>query len=1072
MLGSCGGGGGGTTSPSTQTLSGVAATGAGVVGIVTLKDIPSGQIQATHTDDGSYTFNVTGLSGPFLLRVESDDHATTLYSIAYKDGSATRAQINPLTHLVMVRLGTNQPFFGNSDPGVFFDAPQHLVNLDAARIAAALDWVLDHTSPYFRQRLAANDVDVATLNPMTDTFEIGTGLDLAFDDVRFFYDPVTGESWEQSVATGDIVGAHLYIYGSVEPSMIEVAAPAPYLIPQSSLSLSVTISGNNFWQLPVGKGLRWEVSDDSLASVDANGVVTAKNFTGSHTLTVTAHYQSGDLHLQDAVTLTLDEEPHVATVDMSGLPATFDARGSYPLFTTMQLDDATGGTLKNYSGTWSLVDPDAYTQDDVSIVTGFDGLTYLVVDKPVQDLSVTLRAVQTINGVTTTTERVVTVKEFVLTPRSLVLQCPYSIEYQVPAACTAYVVNNDGTQTVVTPEVALSVSDADAAYVSASGNTLTSAWDNRSISRYVAVQASYQALTTSAQVYLNPRKTLLTSLEIVGSSEMAEGVTNTLQAWANWDDGTRTNVSSSVRWTSGDTGIATFASYPYGALTSRYIFGQESDKTVTVTIEACKYQSYWVGNCSAANLLVTTADITVRFAQPALTGLSLETGVLANGFVALDASHALQAIAIWNKKLPNGAAYTTLVDAVVTWSSNNPDAVVSGSTLTAAASAAEPLLMITASYQDPHNSGVTRTARKVVTLYSPLDEPARLAVSPVAYYYYGPLPFLLGGDGLARQISSSYDYSAGQSYSRPEAPKPFISAVKQVAANSNSIIYLRNDGTVWYPELVINTSYSAEMRQQIALQLGGNNSTIPRQIPGLTGVSAITVTNFYGTPAILHALKPDGTLWGVAVSQNNTTGVVSYTVTQQFSNVRKVVANGYAMFVLDNDGKVWSRGADSFGLGRTGSGSTYGKVVKADLTELTDIVDIAAGDGMVALDSQGRLWSWGNNGSGQLGVGDTVNRSYATQVTSVTGFTQLSLTAQAGLRSDGSLWAWGPSYMNSTEPQRVGQLSGLRQLSGAFFVAADGKVSSWVVSQYSTPQLILSAVRTANGGVGSQLVVP
>lgn len=103
---------------------------------------------------------------------------------------------------------------------------------------------------------------------------------------------------------------------------------------------------------------------------------------------------------------------------------------------------------------------------------------------------------------------------------------------------------------------------------------------------------------------------------------------------------------------------------------------------------------------------------------------------------------------------------------------------------------------------------------------------------------------------------------------------------------------------------------------------------------------------------------------------------------------------------------------------------TYGPNV------LTDIVDISGGTATyggavggfsVAVKSDGTVWAWGSNGSGQLGQGDTVNRSYPIQVKGpggsgfLTGVTQVSANSDGlnGLffvvarKSDGTVWAWG-----------------------------------------------------------------
>ena len=63
-----------------------------------------------------------------------------------------------------------------------------------------------------------------------------------------------------------------------------------------------------------------------------------------------------------------------------------------------------------------------------------------------------------------------------------------------------------------------------------------------------------------------------------------------------------------------------------------------------------------------------------------------------------------------------------------------------------------------------------------------------------------------------------------------------------------------------------------------------------------------------------------------------------------------------------------------------------------------------------AIKTDGTLWGWGLNTSGQLGVNDTINRS--TPVTTFAGGTNWKQVAGGGeytaaIKTDGTLWTWG-----------------------------------------------------------------
>jgi mono/diheme cytochrome c family protein len=110
LLASCGGGSdagpsasasGSTSAAVTKSiLTGIAATGGPISGTVSLKDSSAGtaMLNGATASDGSYSFDVTGLTPPFLLRVSYGNAPTpsTLYSLA---AGAGNANITPLTSI-------------------------------------------------------------------------------------------------------------------------------------------------------------------------------------------------------------------------------------------------------------------------------------------------------------------------------------------------------------------------------------------------------------------------------------------------------------------------------------------------------------------------------------------------------------------------------------------------------------------------------------------------------------------------------------------------------------------------------------------------------------------------------------------------------------------------------------------------------------------------------------------------------------------------------------------------------------------------------------------------------------
>ena len=122
-------------------------------------------------------------------------------------------------------------------------------------------------------------------------------------------------------------------------------------------------------------------------------------------------------------------------------------------------------------------------------------------------------------------------------------------------------------------------------------------------------------------------------------------------------------------------------------------------------------------------------------------------------------------------------------------------------------------------------------------------------------------------------------------------------------------------------------------------------------------------------------------------------------------------------------------------------------------------LETAIGPHSFAIDESGALWAWGANESGQLGLG-TVSPSRPTPTKVVGGLQVLEVKGGAAhtlvRTADGRVWAWGlnasgqlglGNNINSTVPMQVPGLSGVVQIAVggdfSFAVTNTGQVWSW-----------------------------
>jgi hypothetical protein len=284
-----------------------------------------------------------------------------------------------------------------------------------------------------------------------------------------------------------------------------------------------------------------------------------------------------------------------------------------------------------------------------------------------------------------------------------------------------------------------------------------------------------------------------------------------------------------------------------------------------------------------------------------------------------------------------------------------------------------------------------------------------------------------------------------------------------VAAGVYSSFVVKTDGSLW--------AWGNSYYGQLGLGTSGVYYSSPKQVGSLTNWSIVS-NNGYST----FAIKTNGTLWSWG---NNGTGELGLGNTTLYSSPKQVGSltswsnvfpNGYSTLALKTDGTLWSWGYNNVGQLGLGNTTNYSspKQIGA-LTVWANVSSASSAVSVVALKTDGTIWSWGYNTQGQLGLGNTTYYSSPKQIGALTTWTNVTGFARALMAiKGGTLWSWGKGNNYGTlglgnttsysSPMQVGLLTNWLSVSGGFYTATSVKTDGtlWVWGRNEKGQLGLN----------------
>jgi alpha-tubulin suppressor-like RCC1 family protein len=260
---------------------------------------------------------------------------------------------------------------------------------------------------------------------------------------------------------------------------------------------------------------------------------------------------------------------------------------------------------------------------------------------------------------------------------------------------------------------------------------------------------------------------------------------------------------------------------------------------------------------------------------------------------------------------------------------------------------------------------------------------------------------------------------------------------------------VKTDGTIW--------TWGRNDYGQL-----GDNSTTSRSSPvTVSGGGSLWKSVACG---LFHtvATRSDGTLWCWGrndqgqLGDNSTTNRSSPVTTSGGGSNWEIPAAGFNFSLgIKTDNTLWAWGLNT--SGQLGVNDTTNKSSPVTTSGGGTNWTFASGGELHAtgVKSDGTLWTWGNNASGQLGTNDTVSRSSPGTTSGGTlnwRYTSAGAAFTLATKFDGTLWAWGSNT--------VGQLGDNSTTNRSSPVTTSGGGTTWKYISAANSTSTSAAIKT------------
>jgi alpha-tubulin suppressor-like RCC1 family protein len=229
----------------------------------------------------------------------------------------------------------------------------------------------------------------------------------------------------------------------------------------------------------------------------------------------------------------------------------------------------------------------------------------------------------------------------------------------------------------------------------------------------------------------------------------------------------------------------------------------------------------------------------------------------------------------------------------------------------------------------------------------------------------------------------------------------------KISASQEFTLGLKSNGTLW--------AWGLNNKAQMGNGTGPN-VLVPQQIGTASDWSEIEASDI-GTGL---AIKTNGTLWAWGMNNTGITGADS-NITIVLSPIQVGTASDWAtiesgfghVVALKTNGTLWSWGAGGQGQTADGLPAAYFRNTPLQIgTDIWKAISVGS-QSSFAVKGDGTLWGWGENSNGELGIGSNTDQTTTVQIGIATDWASVHTTNLGGnqttiaIKNDGAVWGWG-----------------------------------------------------------------